>query len=245
MSVNLVDFLNQYTFKYTIESIGQEIEFKPITTGQMKNLLSYEDDSEETIEEVLDNILRECVVTEGFDIRNITIQDRFDLMIELRKKSKGNTYSFVVTCPECGTDSYNTVDLENLEAVPFPEKIDRWIKLSDDLSVEMFHLSRGEQEQAFEHVKNMEISESKKLVELTYHVFSVAMKRFRTPAGDVDDVPLEEKRRLLENLASDKYDLFTEWFNKNDYGIKFEYTMSCDKCGFKAEREIPATDFFV
>lgn len=246
MSANLVQFLNQYSFEYVIKATGEKIHFKPMTTGQLKKLLTFEgsDDINE-IEKILDDLIVGCVTTEGFNSDSLTVQDRFDLMIELRKKSRGEVYQFIIRCPKCKAETINNVNLDELNVKPFPKDIDCMIELSPDLSVEVGHLTRGQQSEAFEFVSSMkDESEAKQMVEMTSYMYALSMKKFKTPAGDIDDVPIEEKVQLLNSLESSKYDLFGEWFVKNDYGTEFKYELKCNNCDFKESREIPVTDFF-
>ena len=103
MSENkLVSHLNIYNHIFTIPSSKKVVTYKPISTGQMKRLLIYENNKNPLIiEQVLDDLIIGCVITEGFDIDVLTLQDRFDLLIEIRKQSKGNDYTFNFKCPTC------------------------------------------------------------------------------------------------------------------------------------------------
>lgn len=246
MSVDLVQYLNQYKFEFVIQSTNQKIEFRPITTGQMKHLLTYEsEDDTDTIENLLDELIMGCVITEGFDVKTITIQDRFDLLLEIRKRSRGEVYSFIIKCPECRTRSINSVNLKELKVIPYPEKMDRMVKLSSDLTAEIGHLTRGEQEEIFKIVESLDISETKKGAEFTTYVYAMALRKFITPAGEVNDVTIEDKKKLVDSLDNETYEKLTQWFIKNDYGTVFKYQLKCENCDFKEDRDIPVTDFFV
>lgn len=246
MSANLVKFLNQYSFEYVIKATGEKINFKPITTGQMKHLLTYEDEEKESIEDILDDVIMECVTTEGFNIKSISVQDRFDLLVELRKKSKGDSYSFMVRCPDCKRESFNNVDINELEIVPYPKDIDKIVKLSDDLSVEMDHITRAQQKEVTEKVKALkDLSELERTLELHLYIYAITMKKFKTPVGEETEVSFEEKLNLVEKLDDETFNKLTKWFTDNDYGTEFKYTLKCNGCEFSEERNIPISDFFV
>lgn len=115
MSEDFRSLLNPYVFETKLPGTGEVIKIKPITTRQLKRALLYETvDDVGKIEEALDEIITECVVTPGFDIDKIYLQDRFFLLVELRKITKGNNYTFQVICQDCSGQFMQTVDLSTL-----------------------------------------------------------------------------------------------------------------------------------
>lgn len=248
MSGNLVQFLNQYVFDYTIKETGKNIQFKPITTGQIKSLLMYENSKDiSAVDKMLDELILGCVTSESFDLDELTVQDRFDLLLEIRKKSKGDKYSFTTTCPKCKLESINGVNLSELEVKPYPKDINKVVKLTDTLSVELDFVRRGIQKEAYERAsKDKTTSEKKKLIDITACIYALSMKKFITPQGEITDSSLDDKLQLLDALDSDTYDIINKWYSDNDYGIVFRYKVKCsdEECGWEKEREIPITSFF-
>lgn len=115
MSDNFKRYLNMYEWETVLPGSGVKLKYKPITTGQIKRLLLYEDmDDVVAIENAMDNLVTECVVTEGFNIKDLFLQDRFFLTVEIRNVTKGNKYTFPSTCLECGSQTFQTVDLAKL-----------------------------------------------------------------------------------------------------------------------------------
>lgn len=115
MSEDFRSLLNPYVFETKLPGAGDVIKIKPITTRQLKRALLYETvEDVGKIEEALDEIITECVVTPDFNIDEIYLQDRFFLLVELRKITKGNNYTFQVICPECSGQFMQTVDLSKL-----------------------------------------------------------------------------------------------------------------------------------
>jgi hypothetical protein len=115
MSENFKRYLNCYEWETVLPGSGAKIKYKPITTGQIKRLLLYEDmDDAVAIENAMDNLVTECVITEGFNIKDLFLQDRFFLTVEIRNVTKGNKYTFPSTCMECGSQTFQTVDLAKL-----------------------------------------------------------------------------------------------------------------------------------
>lgn len=246
MSVNLVQYLNKYVYEYTVKETEEVLKFNPITTGQIKGLLTYENDENiSAMELMMDDLIRGCVETEGFDLDTLTIQDRFDLLLEIRKKTKGDRYTFIIECPKCKTETINNVDLSALKMVPYPNPLDKIVKISDTLSIELDFVRRGVQKQAFDIADKMTSStDRQKLVEITTNIYALSMIKFITPNGEISDSSLEDKKKLLDALSSDTYDIINKWYEDNSYGTDFEYEVKCNSCDYKKTRAIPITSFF-
>src|SRR6056297_3084901 len=116
MSIDINKYVNSYEFDYTLPGSNEVLVYKPITTGQLKKLLPYENEKDPiVVEKALDNLISSCIISEGFDINKLYLEDRFALLIELRKKSKGEEYSFIYNCPKCDSRTPITKDLNQLK----------------------------------------------------------------------------------------------------------------------------------
>jgi len=248
MSENaLIQFLNQYDTEVELPSISQKVTIKPITTGQMKKILAYEgNDDSFAMEDILDEVIKGCVTTEDFNIDNITQQDRFDLLINIRKITKGNEYSFNIKCPECKTELINNININDLESVPFPQNIDTKVKISDNFNVHLSLITRGMQKNAIKLVKKQKnLNDDQRMAEIGTYVYALSITKFDTPAGEITDASVEDKKELLDNLSERDFGGITSWYTKNDYGITFTYKPECRFCGWDdEEKNIPLTGFF-
>lgn len=115
-------YLNMYQFDTKLPGSGRELKIKPITTGQLKRMLMYENVMDMgKIEEALDTLITECVLSKDFDVNELYLQDRFFLLTELRKVTRGNMYTFTAFCnnPMCGSQYVHTIDLSKLPMRPF------------------------------------------------------------------------------------------------------------------------------
>lgn len=109
-------YLNIYTMETLLPGTGETVKFRPINTGQIKKLMMYDNMEESAaIEDALDDLITECVTSEGFDITKIYLQDRFFLLLEIRRATKGNKYSFNMVCDECHSQSVQDIDLNVLK----------------------------------------------------------------------------------------------------------------------------------
>jgi predicted Zn-ribbon and HTH transcriptional regulator len=247
MSNQLIQFLNPYSKTVNLPSISGSVEIKSITTGQMKKILSYEDNDDPfIIEDILDDIIKGCVTTEGFNIDNLTIQDRFLLLIEIRKITKGNKYTFNIDCPECKTELIKNIDQDKLNIKSYPDNIDTRIKITDALSAHLTFITRGMQKQATNIVRNNKsLNNDQQMAEMATYLYASAITAFDTPAGEITDSTIEDKKELLDNLSETSYQSINDWFDKYDYGIEFKFKPSCRFCGWEGkEEDIPVSGFF-
>lgn len=248
MSENkLVQLLNQYKHEHTIMETGKSLQIKPITTGMMKSVLQYEGVEEPNIiDSILDDIVNGCVVDTAFNIDDLTIQDRFELLIGIRKISKGDNYTFTIKCPQCGSESIQSVDLDTLELTPYKQIGDDKVVINDGLSLSFTHVRRGHQKEAFEIVKRMgKMTDLQMASETATYLYAFAIDGIYTKQGKLDDFSIEDKKEFLDNLEGDAYDGINKWFEDHNYGTKFKYSVVCKAgCGFNKEEDIPITGFF-
>jgi len=243
-------YINVYEFDCILPGNGKEVKFKPITTGQMKSLLVYEGEKRPSkIEEALDNLITSSVTSENFDVAELYLQDRFCLLIELRKKTKGNEYQFNLTCPICKSQSIQNIDLDDLVISKINKRLSKKVKINDDITVELGHIRRKDQVKAFRLVdKNFKISkftETQRLAEITLYTYAQAIETIVTPDGEEKNIDLEDKVFLLNNIPQDDYTKITDWFEKNNFGVEFSYTAKCIHCDdFEQKRDIPVSNFF-
>lgn len=116
MGSNFRNYLNTYVFETDLPGSGLAVSFKPVTTGQIKRLLLYETTNDPlSIEAALDTLIEECVIKpENFKVSGLYIQDRFFLLVEIRKATRGATYMFQTECASCGSQTQQAINLSEL-----------------------------------------------------------------------------------------------------------------------------------
>ena len=245
MSIDINKFVNNYEFDFTLPGTNEVIMFKPITTGQLKKMVIYENEkSEEVIESVLDNIISECVISEGFDINNLYLEDRFALLLEIRKKSKGESYNFTYKCPKCKKITPVSIDLNTLKTNSLKPQKTPFI-INDKMSVTRKFVTRKEQmliNKKLKHIKNKKLLS----IEKTTYLYAMYMDMFTTPDGETSDVSLKDKVNILDNVFNDKQlKEYIEWCDSNTFGVDFRTEFKCEKCNHKEKVLIPLDNFFV
>lgn len=296
MSENFKRYLNCYEWETTLPGSGKVLKYKPITTGQIKRLLLYSDmEDNKSIESALDNLISECVVSEGFDVKELYLPDRFYLMIEIRCATKGYKYTFQTRCLKCNSQSQNTVDISTLPVkklgkndnllevkIKAPEKEKQvikkgklelvtndapvvienvstneikdvindkklpwnYVKLNDNVSVTLSPLTRGIELACEEMLKDKELTDEQRDVEMSLLGYAMAIENIITPAGVEENITLENKIFLIENITPPEKEILDKWFNDNLFGIDFKFKVKCIHCSEETERVIPLQDFF-
>lgn len=249
MSENkLVQLLNQYGTDHTIMETGKTVQVKPITTGQMKSILQYEGNEDpSTIDRILDDIILGCVSTEGFDLDVLTLQDRFELLIGIRKASKGSVYNFNIKCPKCGSESIQAINLDDLEVIPYPKDLQRDVVINENLTIRFDYVRRGHQKESEKIVEGMSgLSDIQRQSEIATYLYAFGMVSFITPQGELSDISIENCKEFLDNLGAGSYEAINNWFEDNNYGTKFKYQLKCKagSCDFTSDEDIPITGFF-
>ena len=244
-SVDIKGLLDTYEFPYTLPGSGKELMIRPITTGKMKKILAYENETDPyIIEEALDTLITDCVVNHDFDINGLYLQDRFALMLEIRKVTKGNTYQFNYKCQKCSVDNIKIVNINELNVKEI-NLTDNVLEVNSNLKFEVDYPTRGDQVLAVRRTKGRKLSPTEKSIEVQMGTFASSVKRVHTPDGVVEDAPLDDKIFILDNITSGKFEEFGAWYEEHDFGIEFKVACSCHGCGDEQNLDIPLSDFFV
>jgi hypothetical protein len=240
------NYLNAYEFETTLPGSKEVIKFKPITTGQLKRLLVYENETDPMmIEKALDELISSCIITENFDINKLYLQDRFFLLVEIRRKSKGDNYQFQFQCGDCRSQSIQNIDLSELEVIGIPEDINSIVKMDDNLSVKLVHITRGGQKIAYKNIKNRKkLTDTQRITEMALFTHAVSIVSIITPEGEIMDASIDDKKYLLENVPTDAYGKVRDWFENNTFGMDFTYTIKCNGCDYNEKIDIPVENFF-
>lgn len=244
--MDIASLLDVYEFPVELPGSHEIVTIKPMTTGQLKKVLVYEDEHDpEKIECVLDELVQDCIVDEDFNIDNLYLQDRFFLFLEVRNKTKGESYTFNYKCPKCKNEYVKTLDLSKLEITKKKSDVGE-IEVSKNLKVVVDFPKRGEQKQALEYLKSIseDATDNAKLAELSTYTFATAIQKFITPSGVNDEPSLEDRIYLIDNVPRFIFERFTKWFEENNFGVDFRFKLNCTPCEYEKEVEIPLENFF-
>ncbi len=244
MSVDLSKYLNMYKFFTVLPGSGKKVNFKPITTFQMKELLAY---SGEDPEEALDNLVNSCVIDEGFEVRDLSLQDRFFMVVELRKRSKGSDYDISYVCGKCGGQVIAKVDLNELEVKKLGKLNDK-VKLDDNISVKLKLMTRNTQLEAGRIVKEKEdpkaVTDEQKYMEEVIMGYILSIKEIILPDAVIENPSLDEKLILFQQGPEYFYDKIIKWYGDLNFGVDFTLANKCPHCADEIKMNIPLANFF-
>ena len=243
--VDIKGLLDTYEFPYTLPGSRRELLIKPITTGQMKKILAYEDETDPFIvEEALDKLITDCVVSPDFNIYELYLQDRFSLLLEIRKVTKGDIYEFNYKCPKCRAENADSLVLSELP-VKTLNREDNVITINDKLQFEVDFPTRYDQKDAVMRTRDKKLGYSERIVEVQTGTYANCIHKVHTQDGILEAVPFEDKIYILDNISGDVFESFTKWFETHDFGIDFSKEISCNSCHHSEKMTIPLSDFFV
>jgi len=241
-------YLNIYEFETTLPGSGQVVKFKPLTTGQLKKLLVYENEKSIIVqEEAMDQLITSCVISEDFDIDELYLQDRFFLLIEIRKKTKGEQYEFTFKCPKCNSQSINSLDLNDLEVKKIPEEFDNSVSLTDDISVTLRHIKRKDFKLISQFLDIEDRTETQINSGIQTGLFAAGIEAIATPDGIEENTDIQSRIYLVDNTPTSGFEKIKNWYDDNDFGINMVVKTSCknDKCDYTEETDIPMGNFFL
>jgi hypothetical protein len=240
------DHINVYEFSCELPGTKQVVEFKPVSTGQLKKLLTYENETNLIIQErALDELISSSVLSKDFNIADIYLEDRFYLLVELRKKTKGEVLEFSLTCPQCGSQSLQRQDLNALNVKPFDENVDKSLDLGNGIIIHFRHVKRGDQLKEIHPgmlPKKMSPMESQMELQLIYHALTI--DKIETPSGIDDNIPLADRKFFVENVPTGHYEKIRDKLEEITFGTELVQHVQCIKCDFKHTTDIPIENSF-
>lgn len=242
---NFLDYVNVYEFECELPGSKQIVKFKPVTTGQIKRLLTYEKETNYvTQEQALDDLVSSSVLSEGFNIDELYIYDKMFLLMELRKATKGNILEFKVDCPECGSQSLNRINLDNLKLKKL-ENMENHIVDLGKIKVHLKHIKRKHQKEDIKpqyFPKNLTDIQKAYIFQVIFH--ACAIDKIETPAGIDDSISMKDRMFFIENIPMSNMDLIRSEVEKMSFGWELEQRMSCQHCQYEEVDQIPIQQNF-
>ena len=230
-------YLNIYEFDVVLPS-GITVKLKPINAGQLKKFMtSVKNDTLKELSDAMYELISSSVVNEDFDINNVYLNDRASLILELRKISKGTKYQFEYKCPKCSSQSFLTEDLNDIEVIPIPSKINPIVTLDENLSVIMDYVKIGDEKEILEMGMKSE-------PELLLSVIAVSVKGIITPEGEQTDLSLEDKIYFTDNIPQPFYEKLTNWHDEFHFGVNMKRKIKCVHCKEESDFTLEADNFF-
>lgn len=235
---------NVYNFSCKLPGNGETINFKPLTTKEIKKLLVYENVTEyQEVENILDEMIKSSVLDEEFNIDDLYLQDRFFLLTEIRKKSKGETLEFEEDCPSCQSQNYHVIDLDQLLVAKLNKDIDTKVELMENVSINLWYITRGQEKEAFQNIEG-NLKPAEKEAESQLSILAQGIKSVETPDGKEDNLSFEDKKFIVDSLTIKNINSISKWYEDNKFGVDFKIEKKCRFCDHKEVSEVPLVNFF-
>ena len=248
-------YLNLYNFQCELPGCGETIEFKPLTVAHLKKLQTLDPgkDAEKKkddpvfLSKVFDRIFEEVIVSE-IDLDEMYVNDRFALILEIRKKTSGEKYQWTLSCPKCKSQSTQIINFDDIEIKLPPKELEHKIKLTDQLSITVDYIKRSDEKEIHAyyediHKNDEDINVPQRQSDIASLMIAASIKTIITPEGEYEPT-LEDKIFFTENIPSILYAEISKWQSNNFFGPNFEINIKCPHCDFKASQEISSSDFF-
>lgn len=245
------DYLNVFEFDCILPGTGQKVKFKPLTIGNIKQIASYTEDdpSAGTLTNMFDEILKNSVVSEDFDPMEIYLQDRYFLILEIRKKTKGEVVKFTLTCPECNSQSQQKLDFDAINVKKKRDDIDYNVPITEELTIKLRHLLRSEEKEIYDLWSEFKKAgkyetDSEADLDLAVLLEAQSIESIITPDGEQEGITILDKKYLLENIPQPLYKKVANWYDEYDFGPEMTIKVKCPHCDFESEQDITNTNFF-
>ncbi len=239
------DFINVYDFTCGLPGSKESIQFKPVTTGQIKKLLTYEKETNIVVQEqALDDLISSSVLSEGFNIDEQYLYDRLYLLIEIRKKTKGEVLEFQIKCPECHSQSLNRINLEELEIVSLESTDDVMVELGK-VKVYLRHMKRMHQKEDIRpqlFPKTLTDTQKSYMYQVAFH--ACAINKIETPNGMDEDISMKDRIYFIESIPMDQMEILKDKLEEMAFGWKLENKIKCKHCDFEHVTDIPIQQNF-
>jgi hypothetical protein len=133
------------TYELEIPSTGKNIKYRPFLVREEKVLIvAMESEDTRSIANAVKDVIKNCIITRGVKVEELSTFDIEYLFLNIRGKSVGEEVEVLVTCPDDGVTKVPlTIALDEIQ-VQFDEEHSRDIKLDDTLTLRMRYPSMEE-----------------------------------------------------------------------------------------------------
>jgi hypothetical protein len=220
-----------------VPSTGESITYRPYVVKEEKILLiAFETQNDTAIEKAVNNIIKECVES-PINIKELTTFDVEYIFVTLRSKSVGEGIKINPSCEHCEEKNEVKIDLEKVKVANLDLDVDRNVKLTDDISLDLKW-----------HQINDKLDESERKTETDTIINMVAKAIETIYSGEeihsVKDVTKKELNEFVESLNTDQFGKIIEVLGKAPY-LSYDVKFNCKECKKENVSELKGLiDFF-
>ena len=221
-----------------VPSTGETVTYRPYVVREEKILLiAIESRSEIAVEKAVTDIIKACIES-PIDVRKLTTFDIEFIFITLRSKSVGEGVKLNPVCEHCEERSDHKIDLEAIKVKNLEDAVDKHIKLTDDISLDLRWQTIDDR-----------LKESERKTETEVMINTIAKSIETIYSGEeifiAKDVKMKEIVNFVESLNSDQFVEIVGVLGKAPI-LNYKMEFVCEHCGEKNEKELNGLiDFFM
>ena len=133
------------TYELVIPSTKKKIKYRPFLVKEEKVLIvAMESEDTKQIASAVKDVIKNCIITRGVKVEQLSTFDIEYLFLNIRGKSVGEEVEVLVTCPDDGVTKVPVlISLDEIQ-VQFDDTHSKDIKLDDNLTLRMRYPSMEE-----------------------------------------------------------------------------------------------------
>ena len=224
-------------YEMNVPSTGQTITYRPYVVKEEKVLLiAMETQSDTAIENAVTDMIKLCVET-PIKINELTNFDVEYIFVTLRSKSVGEGIKVRPKCNECDTENETSIDLEKIRVKNLEEQVDKHVKITDDISVDIQwptiknKLTQAERKTETDMIINM----AAKCLDVIYSGEEIL---------NAKDSSMKDRVAFIESLSSDHFAKIVEIISEAP-NLSYDLEFKCINCGTENKIELNGlADFF-
>jgi hypothetical protein len=220
-----------------VPSTGESIKYRPYLVKEEKILLiALESQDPEAVETAVLDIIKACIES-PVDIKKLTTFDVEFMFVTLRSKSVGEGIKINPPCEHCEASNEVKINLDDVKVANLEEEVDKHIKLTDDISVDLKWNTMDDRLDPAE-----KSSETDTIINMVAHSIDTIY------SGDeiysAKDASKKELQTFVESLSSDQFTEIVNTLGKAPY-LSYDIHFDCKECKKENVIELKGlTDFF-
>ena len=188
-------------YTLTLPSTKKKIKYRPFLVKEQKLLiLAMENEDQEQILDAITNTIQACLLTK-IDVKDMALFDIEYLFMQIRARSISEEVEMKVTCQDDGETTVDVKFMVDDIKVEFPKGHTNIIKLTDDLTVEMYP-----DIDYFTKINFMEETPDE------YELVAKCIKRVYVGEDDYTSDSLEESKAWVEGLTNQQFEKIQQFF---------------------------------
>ena len=227
-------------YDIVIPSSQTKVKYRPYLVKEEKILMMALEtkDQRKALNAIVDTI--DACVSDDLKLDNLTTFDVEYMFTQIRSKSVGETSKVLLTCEkeECNHQTEVDIPISQVE-VTIPE-VNKTIKLTDDISMEMQWPSYTRM------LESDAIVTGEQSADASFGLIASCIKSVKTADENIlmKDESKEDVQSFLESLTTDQFNKIRDFFD-NMPKMEHKVEWGCQKCSHKNERTLSGiNDFF-